>query len=152
MNRFRGDLEILPPSARYFTPLQASASLVLVRRIVGDIVGGYGRLVELQETLETLQARQSRQECEAVRRELIATMETLQSCLEELEEVGVELIDWALGIVEFPCLWSGREIRLTWQHGQRGISHWREIGESSAARQPISSLLMEQMAGAGARR
>ncbi len=152
MTRFRGDVELLPPRARYFTPQQAGRALVLVRRIVQDIVGGYGRLVDLQETLEALQTRQSRQECEAVRRELIATMETLQWCLEELEEVGVELVDWALGVVEFPCLWSGREIRLTWQHGQSGISHWREIGESTASRQPISTLLMEQMAGVGARR
>ena len=152
MNRFRGDLEMLPSRARYFTPQQAGSSLVLIRRIVADIVGGYGRLVELQETLEALQTQQSRLECEAVRRQLIATMERLQSCLGELEEIGVELVDWALGIVEFPCLWSGREIRLTWQHGQGGISHWREIGESPATRQPISSLLMEQMAVAGARR
>jgi hypothetical protein len=152
MNRFRSDIELRTLSARYFTPLQAGASLVLVRRVVGDIVGGYGRLVELQETLEALQARQSRHECEAIRRQLIATMETLQSCLGELEEVGVELVDWALGIVEFPCLWSGREIRLTWQHGQRAITHWREIAESPTSRQPISSLLMEQMAVVGARR
>lgn len=149
MSKFDCQLECLPPvvPARQFTLDEANRSLVLVRRIVADIVGGYQKLMELQETLEALPTS-SREQCESTRRVLIQTIERLQGHLEELEEVGVELRDWALGVVDFPCTFNGRQIMLTWQHGEAGVGHWHDVADSYTNRHCTSTLVMEQMAGA----
>lgn len=131
---------------RFFSLDQANQALVLVRRIVADIVGGYAQLMDLQETLEAIQGRQPRPRCEELRQELIRMVERLQLCLGELEEVGVELKDWATGMVDFACIWHGRQVMLSWQHGEPAISHWHQVDESFATRHPLSHLLMEQMA------
>jgi len=130
---------------RYFSVDEANRALVLVRRIVADIVGGYRRLMDLQEALEAMQS-QPRPACEEVRAELIGMVERLQDCLAELEEVGVELKDWAIGLVDFPCLWHGRAVNLSWQHGEPRVSFWHEAGDGAATRMPLANLLLEEMA------
>lgn len=132
--------------ARYFTAEGANRSLVLVRRVVGDIVAGYRRLMDLQETLEELQGRQSRSRCEELRSDLISMVERLQTYLGELESIGVELRDWAQGVVDFPAMWHGRQIMLSWQHGEPALTHWHETNESFIHRQPLSNLAMEELA------
>lgn len=136
---------------QYFTVEQANRALVLVRKIVSDIVGGYRRLMDLQEILEAAQTDGTGMQCEPVRRDLIQMVEKLQACLEELDDVGVELKDWSLGILDFPCIFDGREILLSWQHGEPAIGYWHQSDEGFGARQPIGTLMMEQMAGTSLR-
>jgi hypothetical protein len=132
--------------ARYFTVESANRALVLVRRVVADIVSGYRRLMDLQETLEALQGQQSRARCEELRSELIGMVERLQTYLGELEAVGVELRDWSQGMIDFPSMWQGRQIMLSWKHGEPAMTHWHETAESFISRQPLSNLAMEQLA------
>lgn len=132
---------------RHFTVDEANRALVLVRRIVADIVAGYRRLMDLQETLEAMRDRQ-KPACDDIRQELVRMVERLQDCLAELEEVGVELKDWAVGLVDFPCRWHGRVVCLSWQNGEPRVSFWHESGDGSATRMPLANLLMEEMAAA----
>lgn len=121
---------------RYFTPGQADRALILVRRIVADIVRRYARLGDLQEALD----RAAGVAGEAVRAELLATIEHLQTHLEELDEIGVELVDWSRGIVNFPAKVDGRCVLLCWEPGQERISYWHEVEDGFAGRQPIETL------------
>ncbi len=138
--------QTLPLAGVCFTPEQANKALVLVRRIVADIVTGYRRLIDLQEIIEAAQHNATRDRCDAARKELIRMVERLQSCLEELDDVGVELRDWALGVVSFPSRFDGRDICLNWQHGEPTVAYWHEVDENFGNRQPLSTLMMEQVA------
>ena len=138
-------------SRAYFTPDQANKALVLVRRVVSDIVTGYQRLIDLQEILDSAQRNDTRDRCEAVRKDLIGMVEKLQSCLDELDDLGVDLRDWASGVVGFPSYFDGREICLNWQHGESAVAYWHEIDEDFGSRRPLSSLLMEQVAAPAGR-
>ena len=52
----------------------------------------------------------------------------------------MELRDWSLGIVDFPCLAAGSEVRLCWRWGEGQVAHWHEVDEGFANRKPITSL------------
>jgi hypothetical protein len=138
-------------SRTYFTPDQANKALVLVRRIVSDIVTGYQKLIDLQEILDSAQRHETRDHCESVRKDLIGMVEKLQSCLDELDDLGVDLRDWASGVVSFPSRFDGREICLNWQHGESAVAYWHEIDEEFGSRRPLPSLLMEQVAASAGR-
>ena len=148
MNRFdcEIDSDVSTLCERHFTAQEANAALVLVSRIAADVTAGYRRLMDLQEVLEAAQTARDRDRSDSTRRDLIRIVEKLQSCLQELDDVGVELKDWALGLVDFPCMASGREVVLCWQHGETGVAHWHELNEDCSNRQPLSALRLEQVA------
>jgi len=136
-------LEITRPAKRrrYFTVAQANRSLVLVKRVVADVILGYQDLLDLQEMLEVSQVSgRNMQSCRARMQE---TVENLQNCLDELEEMGVEIRDWALGVVDFPAMADGREVLLCWQFGEPKVMYWHEMNAADAGRQPIKTLPIE---------
>jgi hypothetical protein len=124
---------------RLFTVGEANRALLLVKRIVVDIVVGYARLNDLQETLEAAADTQSRLS-EPIRQEVLGTIERLQRCTEELDEVGVNLVDWSRGIVDFPSKADGREVCLCWEHGQGKVTQWHEVEAGLAGRQSLETL------------
>lgn len=143
MSRADWQMDLAPCSdegMRYFTVAQANRSLVLVRRIVEDVVREYGLLIELEELIDAAESSGRYEALETARQKLVTTVDTLQTCLEELEQLGVELKDFARGIVDFPAHAQGRPIRLCWMRGEDQISHWHEAGAGFACRQPVALL------------
>jgi hypothetical protein len=134
---------------RHFSVAEANRSLVLVKRIVADIVRYYARLGDLQETLEAAAACGARRQSDSAREELLHIVEKLQTCLEELEEIGVELKDWSRGIVDFPCLVDRQEVYLCWEHGQDHVAYWHEVQDGYAGKQPITTLPQERQYALG---
>jgi len=119
---------------------QANRALVLVKRIVAEVIREYGRLVELQEMIETAHAGGGYQQAAKTQEAMVEVAQKLRDCAEEIEAVGVELRDWSLGIVDFPCIADEREICLSWQHREPGILYWQEPEAGLAGRQPIETL------------
>jgi len=137
---YTGQIPLAPPARRrYFTQDEANRSLVFVRRVVTDVIAYYDRLTEIHETVEALETAGRTGQVEAARDELVCTADCIRVCLEELEDVGVELRDWALGIVDFPALVDGREVQLCWQAGEQSVTHWHEVDCCHPGRLPIES-------------
>jgi len=111
----------------FFTLDEANNALVLVRRIVADVVGHYGKLIEVHETVEALETAGLFGQIEHAREELVLTADKIRVCLEELEDVGVELCDWELGIIDFPAMMDRREVRFCWRAGEPRVTHWHEL-------------------------
>lgn len=126
---------------RYFTPEQANRSLVLVRRIVADILDHYQRVLDHQELLERVQRRNEHGEIRRQQEEVARSVGRLQACADELNELGVEIRDWAGGVVDFPCILEGCERLLCWQYGEEQIAHWHETEEGCSLRRSLSELL-----------
>lgn len=135
---------------RHFTVEQADRSLVLLRRVVADVILGYQALFDLQEVLEAAEARGQLAQIQACRARLQSAVDKLQNCLDELNEMGVEIRDWALGVVDFPAIADGREVYLCWQFGEGRVLHWHEYDAGDAGREPIETLPVSEAVGAGA--
>ena len=125
---------------RCFTLAQANRSLVLVRRIVREVVREYANLLELEELIDSAEQAGSHSQLDTARQSLVASVDTLQTCLDELEQIGVELRDFSRGIVDFPYEHAGRAVSLCWLLGEDEVSHWHEQEAGFACRQPVSLL------------
>ena len=132
------------PMRRLFAAEQADRSLVLVERIVEDIIFEHARVADLQETIEAVGSRHDR-DIDALIGQMLGAIDSLQACLGELDCVGAYLCDWSAGVVDFPSLAGGREVRLCWRYGESHVSHWHEVDSGCAARQSLSGIVTPQM-------
>lgn len=132
-----------PPSvtpskiSKRFTVAQANRTLPLVKRIVADIVLCHDQATQLQSRLE---AAPHGKDHERVEFNLQQKLQRLQSLVEELRNVGVELKDFQMGLVDFIGRHEGRDVCLCWKHGEESIGYWHETSAGYTGRQPISVL------------
>ncbi len=56
----------------------------------------------------------------------------------ELHEAGIQLKDYARGLIDFPCMRDGRVVLLCWQLGEGDeIEWWHDIEAGFAGREPL---------------
>jgi len=128
-----------PPAKRCFTPAEADRAVVLVRRIVADAVAEYARLLDLHEAVEAAERAKAWPRWEDARMGLIRSAGKLRGYIQELQEVGVELRDWSLGVVDFPSLLGTRPVWLCWRLGDERVAWWHPQ-DDCAARRPVEEL------------
>ena len=64
----------------------------------------------------------------------------LEQLIEELTKIGVELKDPARGLLDFPFMHQGREVRLCWKADEPAITHWHEVENGYTGRKCVSLL------------
>lgn len=136
-----------PSGKKYFTPAEANATLPLVRAIVRDVTELARDLKERQERLERVQVPQRGGPADAYREELQQVVadferdqERLGEYVQELRNLGVELKDPLIGLVDFPCRRDGREVYLCWRLGEPEVAYWHELDAGFAGRQKLGRL------------
>jgi hypothetical protein len=122
-----------PPDKKYFTPLEATKTLPLVRAIVTDIAALAEAMSERHGRLQDLTGL-GREEVED---QLEKDQDRMQELVDELSGLGVELKDFFSGLVDFPCWQDGREIYLCWKLGEPEIAHWHEVSAGFAGRKRL---------------
>ena len=146
---------------RRFTLEQANRSLPLVKRVVGDIVKTHALAMKLQHELERqaspgkqqprqqqLQKQQQKQQPQqqpaqpqqsqqVAQGQLDACMNKLEDFVDELSEIGCELKDYQMGLIDFVGRHEGRDVYLCWKLGEEKITHWHELDTGFAGRQPL---------------
>ena len=121
---------------RRFTVLEANKSLPLVQRIVADIVRTHTDASKLQTQIEKAQ----QPEQSTLQGKLDSTMHRLEDYVDELSEVGCDLKDYQIGLIDFTGKHQGRDICLCWKLGEDKIGYWHELESGFAGRKPVSLL------------
>jgi hypothetical protein len=125
---------------KLFSVASANRALVFVRRVVQDLVQDYAALMALREqTAATSGAVPSEERSAATSLRIELLIERLSILEDELDEVGCELKDWSLGLVDFPALYQGRQVCLCWRMGEDDIRFWHEHDAGFRGRQPITA-------------
>lgn len=122
---------------KHFTLQHANRTLPLVRRIVADVVATHARASELHNKLDYSMPRDRREQLEA---ELEVVVQRLDNLVDELTEIGCEIKDYRLGLVDFATRHNGRDIYLCWRLGEDRITRWHEIDVDFSAAKPLSLL------------
>ncbi|WP_166826482.1 DUF2203 domain-containing protein [Thalassoroseus pseudoceratinae] len=132
---------------RFFSVDEAQSRLPLVRSIVSDIVELYRdihdrqsrltRVLELRGESNREVGRLYTEELEQMEQELEDDLSRLDSFVEELESLGVELKDPYAGLVDFHTWINGREACLCWQLGEPEIQYWHEVDAGIGGRQSL---------------
>src|SRR5205085_9691440 len=124
---------------KLFSVEEANELLPTVRRIVFDIKRAHAEVLKFQ-TAAKLAAEGA---------ELgggfmpggtryVAALLRLVEHAGELEALGVQLKDYARGLVDFPSLRDGRVVLLCWELGEGDrIEWWHETEAGYAGRQPL---------------
>jgi len=119
-------LVLLPTVRQLMTEIQAlkaemDSQAAELERLMG-LTGGNGHLAaDIASTREVVQATATR----------------LQSLIEELDGIGVELKGIDEGLVDFPSERDGRVINLCWRVGEETIAWWHELDTGFAGREPL---------------
>jgi hypothetical protein len=130
------------PRRRVFTLREANSALPLIGRIINDIVRLYREMAAVQQRLASESLAVGEREVV----ELLAEQQEgrFEGYVEELHEIGCELKDANMGLVDFVGRHEGREIYLCWHLGEGQISHWHELHAGFAGRRPIAALHEDQ--------
>jgi len=129
---------------KYYTVAQANATLPLVRAIVHDVSQLAHSLRERHQRLSRLNPSSRPGLSEAHQEELVQVQgeferdqDKMREYERELQQLGVELKDYFMGLVDFPCLMDDREVYLCWRLGETEVGHWHEIDAGFSGRQKL---------------
>jgi hypothetical protein len=134
------------PEPRIFTLDEAERALPLVRRIVADLQTEYRAWQEAVSRFELAAAGSRGDSTEPVpMTELRAAVDLravrVERLLRELEQIGCELKDFEVGLVDFYALLEDRLVYLCWRIGEDRITSWHELDAGYSGRQPIDAAL-----------
>lgn len=121
-----------------FTVESANRTLVLVRRIVQDVVDHYAALMESRRDRDDPARGELTPEQHAVIEAKIEQhVQRLNQLEHELRDIGCQLKDWSVGLVDFPAMLGNRPVLLCWKLGEPRVEYWHELHAGFAGRQPI---------------
>ncbi len=129
-----------PP--KVFTLEEASSLMGQVREIVRQIQADKHRADEGREGYEQLDTARARGNGYDMKREVLATqiidhMKAVQAGFNRLKEIGCELKDIEMGLVDFPSIRDGRLINLCWMIDEDRIGYWHSMDTGFASRQSL---------------
>ena len=71
----------------------------------------------------------------------------LKSMLECFEEIGCVVKDLEIGLIDFPCLYRGKEVYLCWRLGEPDIEFWHPVEAGFAGRRKIDQDFLRECGG-----
>lgn len=122
---------------RRFTVEEANRSLPLVRRIVGDIVRTHSEAAKFQQQLERVAGTA---EQTPIQSNLERAMHRMEDYVDELSEIGCDLKDYQMGLIDFTGRHHGHDVCLCWKLGEEKIAYWHEINSGFSGRKPVATL------------
>jgi hypothetical protein len=130
-------------SQRKFSVDDANDMLPLVRRIARDIVSLSTSLRHLVFRLKFVTAggeieQMFPREIAALRNRIGEMQTSLEKCLDELEELGVEPELPTLGLFDFPSIMESRPAYLCWMHDEPAVAWWHSDRGGFVDRQPLA--------------
>jgi hypothetical protein len=129
---------------RYFTPEEANALLPEVRALAE-------RMVAHRRSLALATVRHARiaakiagngggvnpHDVDELRAAMEAEARAVAGCVEELNELGVQVKDLDEGLVDFPALRGDEEVLLCWRLGEDEVAYWHGADEGFAGRKSL---------------
>jgi hypothetical protein len=124
---------------KIFSVEEANALLPTVRRIVESIQRKHNRLLSFQAAARY--AAEGAEQGGGGMEDGPAYVNILMELAEntgELEQMGVQIKDYARGLIDFPSLRDGRVVLLCWQLGEGDeVEWWHDVDAGFAGRQPL---------------
>lgn len=129
-------------SPKLFSLEEATALLPQIRVLVYKMQAAKHRADEAREEFEALNASNARGNGYDMRRETLAGkivdyMKSVRQDLETLQEIGCELRDLEMGLIDFPSLRDGRVVNLCWKVEEDFINYWHSLDSGFADRKPL---------------
>jgi hypothetical protein len=89
----------------------------------------------------------NRQEVRATRERRDAAANRLKATIAEVQELGCQIKDLDIGLIDFPTLLNGIEVCLCWKLGEDRIEYWHGMEEGFRGRKPIDEEFLKNHRG-----
>jgi hypothetical protein len=122
---------------RLFSVQEANALIPHLRGLLARIHAEKQRLMEMKTELEKAQQRHIYDWGTPRGAEYIEILDAFQQATRDIEELGVLVKDFDLGLCDFPHQREGRVVFLCWKQDEEEITWWHDTDTGFAGRQPI---------------
>ncbi len=131
-----------------YSVAEANEVLPLARSIVRDIVDEFRTLRTVGRERRTLEVQAGTDGAQAERLaelggEVARQSERIESYLQELASLGLEVRDLELGLVDFPTIVEGEPAYLSWRLGEEQVNFWHPADRGFTDRVPLPTTPVE---------
>jgi hypothetical protein len=129
---------------KHFTVDEANEALQLVRPLAEELIAVFKRAQRVEQRAAPLRAAVAGNGSVAMRERLrdldrvtADARSRIAALIETIEELGAQVKDLELGLVDFPAEREGETVLLCWRVGEDEIAHWHGLEEGFAGRRPL---------------
>ncbi|MBM4427445.1 MAG: DUF2203 family protein, partial [Chloroflexi bacterium] len=101
---------------KYYTPSEANEMLTIVRPMVEELIGIAERIHLHQPELWELARKAAGNGGSAALSKLLPDFDRFHTLMHRLDDLGVEVKDVTIGLIDFRALHEGREVYLCWKY------------------------------------
>lgn len=130
---------------RFFTLTQAEALLPKVEGLLRSVIDHKKQYEQAEGELTGMSQRITLAGGMLVQREQMArarskkesSVRALNSAMEQIQDLGCQLKDAEIGLIDFPTLYRGKQVLLCWKLGEQAIEFWHSTEDGFRGRRPI---------------
>ncbi len=122
---------------KYYTLTEANATLKMIQSTLEEMMDIAAKIRENQPELWGLVQKSAGNGGSAKLSKLLVEFDHLNALFHQVQDMGIEIKDLSIGLIDFTALRDGREIYLCWKYGEGPIQFWHEIEAGFAGRQII---------------
>ena len=122
---------------KYYTPKEANAALATVRPMLAEMMKIGENIRDRQPELWEMVQKSAGNGGDPKLSKLLIEFDRLDLLLHQIQDMGIEVKDLTIGLIDFVALHDGREVYLCWKHGEDNIEFWHEIEVGFSGRQLI---------------
>jgi len=129
---------------RFYTPRQANEALVAIRPIMEEMMHIGVKIREHQPDLWALVEKTAGNGGNPALGKMLKDFDRLDALLHQIQDMGVQVKDLQIGLIDFFAWHDEREVHLCWKYGEESVQYWHEIEAGFAGRQLIDWDLGEE--------
>jgi hypothetical protein len=122
---------------KYYTLKEANETLHIVRPMLKEMMEIGEKIRARQPELWAMVQKSAGNGGNPELSRLLVEFDHLDALLHQIQDMGIEVKDLTIGLIDFVGLKDGREIYLCWKYGEGEIQFWHEIEAGFAGRQLI---------------
>ena len=122
---------------KYYTPKEANEALTIVRPMVKAMMDISERIRARQPEFWSVVQKSAGNGGNPALSKLLPDFDRLDDLLHKMQDLGIEVKDLIIGLIDFTALYEGREVYLCWKFGEDNIQFWHEIEAGFSGRQLI---------------
>ncbi|QOY88260.1 DUF2203 domain-containing protein [Paludibaculum fermentans] len=141
--------------ARFFTLEQAQQLVPEVRRMLNEAVEARAELEESQQEIAECMRKAHQMggvdldtgRLVLLRKRVDELGKKLKEILDQFEELGIQVKDLNIGLVDFPTKYRGEEVLICYQLNETGVGYWHGLDEGFRGRKRIDRDFLDHHEG-----
>ena len=124
---------------KFFTIQEANEALNLIRPLMDEIQAIRQKILDKQPSTWTAIEKSVGNGGNRTLSRMVQDFERLDALVHRILDLGAQIKDINIGLLDFSAMKEGREVYLCWKYGEGDIAFWHEVDAGFAGRQPIDN-------------